>query len=101
MHNMYKLFFLLLSLLNHFLAKREGYVSKCAVGSRVAMPKLENLISIKEKGKELCLSACLLCRGASEKLSVTDHLSMQHRNFGTPSRLKSGNPPTLIFSRGN
>ena len=46
MHTMYRLIFLSLLLLNHFLPKGEGYVSKCAVGSRVGMSKLKNLICI-------------------------------------------------------
>ena len=41
MHTMYRLLFLSLLLLKHFLPKGEGYVSKCAVGSRVGMSKLK------------------------------------------------------------
>ena len=41
MHTMYRFLFL-----NHFLPKGEGYVSKCAVGSRVGMSKLKDLICI-------------------------------------------------------
>jgi len=35
------------------------------------------------------------------QLRIFDLPNPLYRNFGSPSRLKSGNPPTLRFSRGN